>query len=194
MNTDPRFIRSQARLHDAILRLASADAPATITVTDLAKEAGVHRSTVYEHAESPEQLLRQAIVTELDHVFDQITPIAKKNGSQVEAVQALLVYLETRSDLYSRMDDSTGAVIVEAFTSYFAFNMIRRVEDREIIFPDDSLPLIDTELLPLAVRGICDAYVRVYSAWLAQPEPRDPELAFKLIKLVTPSWWPFRLD
>src|SRR6478736_2833717 len=63
---DPRKQRSQERLYAAALELA-ADLPMSeLSVTQIAEAAQVHRSTFYEHADSPEALVQAALTAELD--------------------------------------------------------------------------------------------------------------------------------
>ena len=50
---DPRKQRSRDRLYAAVLALAADQSISSLTVTQIADAAGVHRSTFYEHAESP---------------------------------------------------------------------------------------------------------------------------------------------
>src|SRR5690625_3111067 len=94
VNLDPRYLRSRAKLHAAIFALAAEQDPSAITVTSVAVQANVHRSTVYEHADSPEQLLRLAIEAELDEVHAEYDPA---NSSMGDLVRATLAYMETRT-------------------------------------------------------------------------------------------------
>lgn len=63
---DARVVRTQRKLRAAALALAS-DVPIDdISVADLAREAGINRATFYKHADSPLQVLREALVDDLD--------------------------------------------------------------------------------------------------------------------------------
>ena len=63
---DARQLRSRSKLFAAILELAADVRAEDLSVTEVASAAGVHRSTFYEHAESPAALLREALEAELD--------------------------------------------------------------------------------------------------------------------------------
>lgn len=193
MNIDPRFLRSQGRLHEAILLLAASQRPDTITVTQLAKVAGVHRSTVYEHADSPEQLLRQAVTAELSYLHHEEHDIHTTDHSvqvsQHEAVTELLNYFETREELYYRMNDSSGVVVTEAVASHLAGVILSMCSTKQIVLPNNTTSLDDETFTRFTARALTDALVRVFSEWLALPSPRDPELAHQLISYVLPAWW-----
>lgn len=189
MNLDPRFLRSQKRLHEAILGLSATQHPETITVTEIAKVAEVHRSTVYEHAESPEQLLRQAITAELDGLWETDNPIESSSGSVTESSFALLRYLESREDLYRHMGTQAGAIVAETLSNHLATTMLDVFTHQEKELPDNTIPLPEEEVLDLLVHAVSDGIVRVYATWLRQEAPRDPELALKLLRIVLPSWW-----
>ena len=56
---DPRKRRSRDRLYAAALELAAREPIAQLTVTQIAGAADVHRSTFYEHADSPGRLVEE---------------------------------------------------------------------------------------------------------------------------------------
>lgn len=47
--SDPRFLRTRQRLHDAMFRLAERQDITTVTVAEIAREAGIERTTFYLH-------------------------------------------------------------------------------------------------------------------------------------------------
>lgn len=63
---DARVIKTQQRLKAAVLELSAVSAVEDITVTELCRRAEVDRATFYRHAQSPAELLRSALVDELD--------------------------------------------------------------------------------------------------------------------------------
>lgn len=169
--------------------LAAEQSPETISITHLAQTAGVHRSTVYEHAESTEQLLRQAIISELDDLYSKYNTIEDSGVSQHEALEAILQYLERNERLYRRMSDASGAVIAEALSSHTSDIMLGLWLKQGVAQPKHNLGLDERRLLEITTRAVTDAIVRVLSEWLALPAPRDPRLAAQMIRLVLPAWW-----
>ena len=63
---DARVARTQQQLRSAALTLAAEAPIESISVADLAREAGINRATFYKHADSPTQLLWDALVEDLD--------------------------------------------------------------------------------------------------------------------------------
>lgn len=189
MNYDPRFLRSQARLHAAILELAAEHRPDTITVTQLAQVAGVHRSTVYEHAESPEQLLRQAITAELERLYEKFNTVDNPELTALDALFAILGYIETHERLYRRMANASGAVIAEALSSHTAEILLDLTAKGHRQMPHNPTSLDDEVFLEICVRALTDALVRVFSKWLELPAPRDLHLAAQLVRHALPAWW-----
>lgn len=194
MNVDPRFLRSQARLYSAILKLAAIHRLDTVTVTQVAQVAGVHRSTVYEHAESIEQLLRKAITAELDELYELHSTIDRPEATTKDALFGILDYIEQHEPLYRRMADASGAVIAEALSSHTADILLRLASKNLVQTPQNRTSLDDETVQAIAIRALTDALVRVFSQWLALPAPRDKHVAVELVTLVMPAWWQDQSD
>lgn len=64
--TDARFVRVEQKLHSTAIALAALTPVEKLSVADVAKKAGVNRTTFYNHADSPAQLLQAALRNELD--------------------------------------------------------------------------------------------------------------------------------
>lgn len=58
---DPRAARTRRRLQEALLQLARTAGPDQISVSDVARAAGVNRSTFYQHYADVETLLADAL-------------------------------------------------------------------------------------------------------------------------------------
>lgn len=63
---DARIRRTQRQLREAALELAAEQRIEDVSVADLARRAGINRATFYKHADSPLQVLREALVDDLD--------------------------------------------------------------------------------------------------------------------------------
>ncbi len=76
---DARIVRTQRQLRDAALTLAAHSPIDNISVAELTRQAGINRATFYKHADSPLQVLSEALVADLDalrHSFlgDAVNP------------------------------------------------------------------------------------------------------------------------
>lgn len=191
MNQDPRYLRSRAKLHAAIFEIAAEQDPSTITVTSVASRANVHRSTVYEHADSPEHLLRLAIEAELDELEE---PFTGGNFSVGEMFQRTLAYLETREQVYTRIADETGVVIADALSQHYMRHVLRHTNAQgDDAFPTLRVSIDHSEVQRILLGSICGAIVRIQGEWLRLPQPRDPNIALEFIRHVVPSWCPWAL-
>lgn len=60
---DKRQVKTKQKLADAILSLAATKAVSEITVSEIAQHAGINRSTFYQHATGPADLLQSTLST-----------------------------------------------------------------------------------------------------------------------------------
>ena len=68
---DPRQCRTRAALAAAVLALAAERGIDALSVTEITARAGVHRSTFYQHASSPLDLVKSTLARELDALRDR---------------------------------------------------------------------------------------------------------------------------
>ncbi|RYJ04549.1 MAG: TetR/AcrR family transcriptional regulator, partial [Actinomycetales bacterium] len=98
---DARRRRSRDRLHRAVLDLARDEAATDLTVTQVADAAGVHRSTFYEHADSPAALLQAALLAELDGLRADL--LADPSDEAVRQVtHGVLEHVRAHAPIYRR--------------------------------------------------------------------------------------------
>lgn len=64
--TDARVVRTRKNLRDAALKLAADGHVGDITVAELARAAQINRATFYKHAQSPLQVLQEALIEDLN--------------------------------------------------------------------------------------------------------------------------------
>lgn len=171
--------RSHLRLHAAILELAAERSPAELSVTEIAQKAGVHRSTYYEHADSPEALLAAALRTELDeirdtHLTDGALPVAAATQATTLAV---LEHVERHEAIYRRGlrdEDSSG---LRALLAAHFRDSVRLLEaDGYYRPPFDTAPEHRAFAIDATARYIAGGAVGLLAAWLETPSPRDPDL------------------
>lgn len=185
---DARAERSRARLAAAVLRLAAERDAATLSVAEVARTAEVHRSTFYEHADSPTGLLRDVLRAELDVLrdrhFSEIAP-----GGAGEAIAAttldVLEHVEAHADVYSRgLGSDADAVLHTMLSSHFRESVDLLVASGAVTVPAS---LREGDLL---ARYLADGTVGAVDAWLRLPVPRDRQAFLDAYADLVPAWWP----
>jgi len=85
-STDPRAVRTREKLVDAFHQAIQESDPRQMSVSALARAAGVNRTSFYEHFASPEDLAIHA----LSELFDVVsnTDIALRSGHSVSGAEA----------------------------------------------------------------------------------------------------------
>lgn len=189
MNTDPRFIRSQHKLYKAIIELASETPLEDVTVTAIANRAEVHRSTVYEHATSAAQLLRQAIHQELDVLHTEHGLNGAGNNSLESSIAEILKYLEERQSLFQQMNDETGAEIRDILRSHFIQSLNKIFDSGSIQIPKTKTQIPHEALTHFTVFAIADMHVGIFAAALQMDEEyRSADVVSEMIRITSPYW------
>jgi len=179
-----------------VLELASEGDPTRITVSALADRAGVHRSTVYEHAGSPVELLYGALRDELDALRRE-----RLEGIPAEAVAAavrevtldVVEHVERHAAVYCRLEESSGATLHAFLGEHFRASSRLLLDQGSLAVPVATSGVPREVAEEAAIRFVADGTVGVLAAWIRSPEPRDAEGIAQLIAELLPAWWP-RLD
>ena len=189
---DARQRRTHQALVAAILDLATEHPLRDVSVSQLARTAGVHRSTVYQHADSPQALLSDAFMEELDALRDEYV-VGQTGQGLAEAqrliVMAVLEHLESHATIYRRelVDPSNH---LHAMLRDHFHDSVRYMLDTYDLGPTSLNGVPERMFRDLTSRWFADASVGAMTAWLMAPAPRDPELYWKTTRLLTPDWWP----
>ena len=196
-SVDVRQRRSQERLHAAVLRLAAERSVSELSVTELAVEAGVHRSTFYEHAASPADLLQAALVAELDVLRARLYDEAATDVDRVvgEVTEDVLRHVERHAAVYRRgLGAGSGSGSLHAMLSGHFRESSRRLLELARLQVGVQVPGVPDEVVAdLAVRFVADGTVGIIEGWLAQPEPRVEDFMELYLRLL-PAWWPSALS
>lgn len=181
---DPRVLRTRSALRAAIVELARERPVREVTMSALARSAGVHRSTVYEHTTSPEALLVDVLRTELDAVREEtVLPGLRPR----EVALDVLTHLETHETIYLRELADAGGVIRSFLTEHFRTSIATALAE---VAPEQRSPLF----LEVAPAWIASASVAAMTVWLSQPPPRDPLAYLAVHEQLLPCWWPRSTD
>ena len=96
--------RSRAKLAGAVLRLAAERDVPTLTVAEISAEAGVNRSTFYQHAPSPAALLCLVLSAELDVIRERHLAAADGDirAALEEVTLAVMEHIQEHWGVYRR--------------------------------------------------------------------------------------------
>ncbi|HTW15030.1 MAG TPA: TetR/AcrR family transcriptional regulator [Nocardioides sp.] len=193
---DARQRRSQERLYAAVLRLAAERPVADLSVTAVANEAGVHRSTFYEHAASPADLLEAALLAELDELREGL--LADDTAEVPDAVRGVtadvLRHVERHAAIYRRGlgTGSTGGSLHAMLSNHFRETSRQLLDAARVEVRVEAPGVPDDVVADLATRFIADGTVGVIEGWLAGDLDVDDLLTAYAALL--PPWWPSHAD
>lgn len=193
MTTDPRFARSAESLGDAVLRLASERPVELISVTEIARLAGVTRATFYNHATSPESLLSRTLERDLDAIRTTFLGQVEARPEAVEEIWRrseleLISHIQRHEEVY-RVGLAPAA---GAHGSVLADLLAGRIEGGLKAYahaagaPSDGE---DAVRLAMASAFVSQGTVGAIRAWLLSPAPRDPRFAVDAILSMIPRLW-----
>lgn len=188
--TDARFERSRAMLHGAVLLLAQDESIASLTASEIAAKAGIHRSTFYQHAESPEALLREALRTELDTVrrefLGEIPADAEVSVVFQSVTRAVLQHVLHHSAIYRRSFETSAdpAGLALMLTDHFEKSATDLAATTVI-----RLEALEDQHDRIALRYLASGAVGAIQAWLRAEPRQSPEQFATLLLKMQPSWW-----
>ncbi len=185
--------RTRAALYAAVLDLAAERDPTALGVTEIATRAGVHRSTFYEHATSPLDLLRSALRAELDAERERHLVGIGPDGLGAalrEVALAVFAHIDARASVYRRIDEAPGVSLHALLSAHFAESSRMLVDAGLLDIPIDEPGLPREHTVEAAVRFVADGVVGLVAVWLTTPEPRDPHVPLRLFEQLEPAWWP----
>ncbi|SEQ77224.1 transcriptional regulator, TetR family [Faunimonas pinastri] len=187
---DARVERTRARLAQAVLSLAAERDITTASVAELARRAGVNRSTFYAHAQTPVELLTRVLSSELDEV-------RRHTMEQLDFDGRLLRSL-TRSTLCEIVDHIIKHEAVYGGTSHassmFALRIVlaEHVEQSVLIVLREGFlvaPEPGPEAAALYAAFLAHGVAGAVEAWLHLPAPRDERVLLTAIEAMYPSWY-----
>jgi AcrR family transcriptional regulator len=193
---DPRQRRTRDRLFATVLDLAAQVPVTELTVTEIAKQAQVHRSTFYEHAASPPLLLEQALVAELDELRATMLsdPALDPGRAVTEVTTEVLQHVRRHAAIYRRgLGEGSGAASLHAMLSTHFRISARWLLDEAAVKIDvwvDGVP--DEAVVDAGSRFLADGTVGLLEGWLLRDE-LDVDRFMRLYVALLPAWWPKEL-
>lgn len=189
---DPRKRRSQQRLYAAALELAADRPMAELSVTQLAEAAGVHRSTFYEHADSPASLVEAALTAELDVLREALLSDRSDAATALVTVtRGVLEHVLRHADIYRRELTDGGGALHALLSRHFRGSTEALIARGRIEFDVPVAGIPPADVADAAARFLADGTVGLIDGWLRHPRPQvDQFLA--LYAALLPDWWPHR--
>jgi len=187
---DARQEKTIARLSDAILELATERPVTEVTVSELARTAGVHRSTVYTYAPSPTELLQQVLRGELDVLrAGYLVDVGPDDAfaAVVGVTRAVLVHVDEHDTIYRRgLGPDSGSASLHAMLSAHFQGSIELLLDQHSL----TVPAADAAERRMIARYLADGTIGAIDVWLDSERPRDVDALLDVLARVRPAWWP----
>jgi AcrR family transcriptional regulator len=191
---DVRFRRTRSRLQEAVLRLAAERPVEEISVADLVRAARVNRATFYHHAQSPSDVLAQALYADLDRIragwlAETALPHLPTQESWQHAAHLLLDHLDRHDAVYTRglAGPQPSAVLQHLLVDHFAVTL-RALIDRNPLLPLPGQAGPDDWRAQAYSSFVAHGEVGIVAAWLALPLPRERSLFVSAATVVLPEW------
>lgn len=180
---DARVLRSRERLHEAVLSLSAATPIADVTASAVCARAGVARDTFYRHAESPVDLLAQALSAEIAESME----ILPRTDTIGDGERALLEHVRLRAPVYrGAMRPLLAAPIRDNLERSIRSGLELWAQLRPHIVP----PAIaaDPDAMAYAVAYAAAGTVGAIEQWLRSGDG-DVDRAVTRILAASPEWW-----
>lgn len=164
-----------------------------ITVGQVAEEAGVNRSTFYQHATSVPDLLRSVLTEELDTIRDRhLSDVEYEHIN--EAVTATTIdvmnHAISHRHLYRETLGRDGDAALHSVLSNHFRGTIEMLIAERMIDPQAEVQASDAPLFTaMTAHFVAHGAVGAIEAWLASDE-QDVEQFMVLYGKLVPSWWP----
>lgn len=195
MRPDPRQVRTQEALGGALARLLETTPLGDISVAELCREAGVHRSTFYGHASS----VPEFALGEFSRGIDEIAEVAVEPGveSPVQIAERYLASMRDILELVAAEREGYRALFGPATAGLFRGALDARLRHRARL----ALEVWRAQDVPGAPRDgaavdeaaafIAGGLVGAIEQW-AMSDEMDAAAAAARISTLMPVWWPRR--
>jgi AcrR family transcriptional regulator len=188
---DRRAFKTRQALHQTLIRLIGERDYDDITVSDIADEANVGRSTFYAHFTDKDDLLRSGT----GHLRDLLRQehdgaVAEEDRPETRALgfsRFMTEHLKEQHQLYrAMMRGRAGPIIIDQIRQYLS-----EIVRKELTHRGHKLPA-RTPTPEFAVQFIVGAYMSTVTWWLdrgAKEQPQEINHAFRELALGGLSTW-----
>lgn len=188
---DPRYVRVRAQLNDAALRLALAKPADAITVAELSREAGISRTTFYQHGDSPAQFIADAVVDILQPFLDELTGAIATAGDDYLLrwreiyIRMLTELLNHRQILGALFGGEGQPVIVGHITRRLTLTFAAYVDEFKSRLEGESVSELWTEMA--STQQVYNL-VSVLVSWLSTGMKESPDVVVNTYLSLAPPW------
>lgn len=190
---DPRQRRTRQKLDSTVLELAAGTPVEELTMTQVARASGLHRSTVHEYGGSPGDLLRQALLGELDPLrADLLDDPARDTGEAMLAVTGkVLEHVRRHAAVYRRglASDSGDGSLHGMLSEHFLESILGLDRQHRLRWPGRVHGLRAAQVKEMAARSVAQGTVGAIQGWVQQPDPLDVAAFLRLYPALVPEWW-----
>lgn len=190
MNNDPRYVRVRGQLCDAARRLALTKPADSITVAELTREAGVSRTTFYQHGDSPAQFVADMVVDVLQPYLDElIDAVATPNENYLlrwrETYVRMLTELREHREFLSTLFAPNQPVVVGHITRRLALIFDAYVDEFTSHLREETVSNLWTAM---ATTQQVYNLIAVLVAWLGTDMKESPDVVVNTYLSLAPPW------
>lgn len=189
---DPRWQRSRTSLIEAMLELAAEQSVNDISVQVLAKRAGVDRTTFYNHAKTPLDLISQVLREEMEENHNQWYSEVERHlvspqQLQEQGFRIFLTHVDSRRAIFRQSTLGDGLGLLETVLIPFLREKIRTLLDDEYYSFDTGVTLSPLEK-DMAAQGAASHIAGMTMVWLRSDEKLSFDDLITSFKKIVPSW------
>lgn len=187
---EPRAARTLRLLTDALLSLLQRESLTELTVTQVCREAGVHRTTFYGHYSDVDALAADVFV----RIIDGLTAVEVPTEALDAPPEVTATYLTSMADLLQHVAEERTtyrALFASPVGSGFRRSLTARLRERAdlaigVLQSSGTATEIDRDTAAAFVSGGITASIE---AW-AESDETDATARAASVTAQMPSWWP----
>ena len=191
---DPRQARTRAALSDAIHELATSKPVDDVTMSEIARIAGVTRDTVHRHTQSPAHLLTTVLGEELDEIVaaNSELPVRLASGTSVfeQPTVVLLEHIVEHEAIYrNALLPRLNSLLRHLLADHITTGLLVHLRAHPEIAPDVLGQRPDESAMTMLAAYAGSGTVSVIERWLAEEPRASIEYATAAILAAAPEWW-----
>lgn len=189
---DARILRTREQLRVAVLEIAESHEINSVSVTTMARMAGINRTTFYQHALSPADLLTDVLTQEISDIRERhmpaiLTDPADKREPMWSGMRDLIDYLVKREAVYRRHMHSVAPSMHSILAQQIETATLR-------LFGEDVLGKLaaDSDAWPIAASHYAHGIAAALLKWIDRGPPYDRAFLEEVLDAIRPIWYPSR--